>query len=189
MNFAISLIIPVYNVEKYIKECLDSITAQITDVVEVILINDGTSDNSMEIIRTNYSNYIENGQFKIIEQKNAGPSAARNNGILNASGEYIAFLDSDDILLENYFKTILKLLANNNCHVIEFTYKRFTDVKNINDEKKVVLYPYNGSYKITTIRENIFATGVWFPSLRVYKKELFNNINFPEGRFYEDLKT
>jgi len=187
MNYILSIIIPIYNVEKYIKECIDSITAQITDDIEVILVNDGTPDNSMKIIRSNYSKYIKNGQFKIIEQKNLGPSAARNNGIKNSTGKHIGFLDSDDVLLENYFISILEILDNNDCDIIEFTYKRFTNLQKINEKKEIILYPYNGSYKLTSIRENIFATGVWFPCIRIYKKELFDSISFPEGRFYEDL--
>lgn len=187
MNYRISLIIPIYNAEEYIKECLDSITKQITSEVEVILINDGTPDNSMEIIKEYYQEWIESNQFKLLEQNNSGPSVARNNGIKIASGEFLAFLDSDDILLEDYFATIFKILNNNNCDVIEFTYKRFLDLENIDNEKEVKLYNYSGLIELELIRENIFSTGVWFPWIRVYKKELFDTILFPEGRFYEDL--
>ncbi|WP_139804241.1 glycosyltransferase family 2 protein, partial [Cronobacter sakazakii] len=101
MNYLISIIIPVYNTEKYIAECLDSVLSQsITGVaaqlsIEIIIVNDGSPDNSVAIIdeyRKKHPNII------LVNQRNAGQSVARNNAIEIARGEYIFFLDSDDLL-------------------------------------------------------------------------------------------
>ena len=86
----ISIIVPVYNVENYIKKCLDSIFDQTYKDYEVIVVNDGTKDNSMNI--------VNNYKVKIVTQKNQGLSAARNHGVEKAKGEYLIFLDSDDYL-------------------------------------------------------------------------------------------
>ena len=112
----ISLIIPVYNVEKYIIQCLESVVPQLSEYIEVILVNDGSPDNSMSLVNE-YIDKIDpkiQKQIKIINQKNKGLSGARNTGIDHAEGEYIAFLDSDDILLlERFLKQInfLKIIA------------------------------------------------------------------------------
>lgn len=187
MNFKISIIIPIYNVEKYIEECIDSVISQITDEIEVILVNDGTPDKSIDIVKTKYNYWIEKEQFKILEQENAGPGAARNNGISISTGEYIGFLDSDDIILNNYFSSILHILEKENIDIVEFTYKRFDKISEIIELNDNKLYNLEGSYKLNNIRDEVFAKGVWFPSIRIFKKEIFDYIKFPEGVFYEDL--
>lgn len=99
-----SIIIPVYNVEKYIKKCLDSVFNQTYKDFEVIIVNDGTPDNSMDVVKKY--------DVKIIEQKNQGQSVARNNGVKKATGEYIIFLDSDDYWKKDLLKEINKSLKN-----------------------------------------------------------------------------
>lgn len=100
-----SVIIPVYNVEKYIKKCLDSVVNQTFKDYEIIVVNDGTKDHSMDIVK-NYN-------VKIINQKNQGQSAARNAGVKKAKGDYIIFLDSDDYWKKDLLKEINKSLKNN----------------------------------------------------------------------------
>ena len=99
-----SVIIPVYNVEKYIKKCLDSVFNQTFKDFEVIVINDGTPDKSMDIVKQY--------DVKVIEQKNQGQSAARNNGIKKAKGDYLIFLDSDDYWEKELLSEINKSLKN-----------------------------------------------------------------------------
>lgn len=94
----ISIVVPVYNAEKCIKRCLDSIIGQTFSDCEVLLINDGSTDSSLNILE-NYTKKDE--RLKIITQKNAGPSAARNTGIDNATGEYVYFVDADDYIVED----------------------------------------------------------------------------------------
>lgn len=106
LNFLLSIIIPVYNVSEYLPQCLDSILSQQDDRVEVIIIDDGSTDQSPELCDA-YAKIINN--CKVIHQKNAGLSVARNVGIENANGQFLFFLDSDDWLLDN---CIEKLLGN-----------------------------------------------------------------------------
>ena len=89
----VSVIIPVYNVEPYLKQCMDSVVGQTLKDIEIICVDDGSTDNSLDILRE-YA--AEDSRIQIIEQKNAGAGAARNNGMRYATGKYLSFLDSDD---------------------------------------------------------------------------------------------
>ena len=111
----ISVIVPVYNTEKYIGRCIESILNQSYKELEVIVINDGSSDGSAEIIRK----YAENdSRIIFIDNKNYGVSESRNIGIRNAKGEYIQFVDSDDFIDENMLKDTLKLLEEHNVDMV-----------------------------------------------------------------------
>ena len=89
----VSVIIPVYNVEPYLKQCMDSVVGQTLKDIEIICVDDGSTDGSLDILRE-YA--AEDNRIQIIEQKNAGAGAARNNGMRHATGKYLSFLDSDD---------------------------------------------------------------------------------------------
>lgn len=127
-----SIIIPVYNVEQYIKECLDSVFNQSFKDFEVIVVNDGTKDNSMDIVK--------NYDVKIINQKNKGLSSARNHGVQLAKGKYILFLDSDDYLEKDTLKEIHKSLKNNP-DIVRF------QIQEVNENHKITKFkeePFNG---------------------------------------------
>ena len=94
-NDLVTIVVPVYNVEKYIERCLNSRIGQTYNNLEILVVNDGTEDKSMEICKRIQ---LKDSRIKIINQKNAGLSAARNTGIRNASGKYICFIDSDDFV-------------------------------------------------------------------------------------------
>ena len=97
----VSIIIPVFNAAPYLDKCLSSVTNQRLKNIEIICVDDGSTDRSLEIL----SKYEKNdARIRIIRQKNSGVSAARNKGILNAKGEYIAFLDADDFVDKNTYK-------------------------------------------------------------------------------------
>lgn len=100
----VSVIVPVYNKEKYLKKCIDSIINQTYSNLEIILINDGSKDSSLEIC---YTYEKKDRRIKVIDQKNAGPSVARNKGIENASGEYISFVDADDEIELNTYEILV----------------------------------------------------------------------------------
>lgn len=116
--YAISVIVPIFNVEDYVKEAIDSVLWQDVDNVEIILINDGSTDRSGQIVNELYSAY-EN--VKIIHQKNAGLSEARNSGLRVATGKYILYLDSDDFFSANVFKTLLKIISENDADLLMFS--------------------------------------------------------------------
>ena len=104
----ISVIVPVYNVEKYLEECLDSIQNQTFSNIEIILVNDGSSDNSKEICKK----YCEqDNRFKLINQTNQGQSVARNTGVAASKGEFIAFVDSDDIIRQDYLEVLMRHMS------------------------------------------------------------------------------
>src|SRR5699024_10834672 len=96
-NNLVSVIVPVYNAERYLYKCVKSILNQTFDQVEIILINDGSTDNSVEICQ---ALAIEDNRIKVINQHNQGPSCARNRGIGEASGKFIQFVDADDVVEE-----------------------------------------------------------------------------------------
>ena len=189
MKYKLSIIIPVYKVEKYIEECLNSVFSQLPEDVEIILINDGTPDRSVDIIKSEYANWLDKDQVVLLEQKNVGPGAARNSGLDVVRGEYIGFLDSDDVLLENYFSILLEALNTYRIDIVEFGFHRFHDLSDIEKEGHKSLYTFTGLQKMEKVRNEIFSVGIWFPSIRVYRKELFEKVRFPVGVFYEDLMT
>ena len=108
-DIKISIIVPVYNCAKYIKKCLDSLINQTFKNIEIILVNDGSTDNSEEIIQS-----YDDNRIVYIKQKNQGPSAARNLGIDLAKGEYIGFVDSDDWIDADYYEKLYNAIAANN---------------------------------------------------------------------------
>ena len=122
----LSIIVPVYNVEKYIKPCIESIFKQGLDDTdfEVIIVNDGTEDRSMEMIADIIQ---QHSNITIINQENLGLSAARNNGIVAAKGKYILMLDSDDLLIKNSVKPILKKAIETNVDLIVTDFLSMTD--------------------------------------------------------------
>lgn len=191
MSKLLSIIIPVYNVEAYIEECINSITAQLDSRIEVIIVNDGTPDNSMQIIADCLENLPKNLQecFIILNQKNQGQSVARNNALNICTGEYVAFLDSDDFVSHNYFSNIFNIINLYNPDIIQFKACR---VKG--DAKKTIDFNvgvsregyYNLDYNLLS---DIFNQSSWFPWLNIYKAENFKNIFFPEGVYFEDANT
>lgn len=163
----ISVIVPVYNVEKYLKQCLDSIVNQTYKNLEIIIVNDGTKDNSMKIVEE----YLQDKRIKVINKENGGLSSARNIGIKEATGDYISFIDSDDYISLNMYEDLVKNI--NGEDIIIFNYSRLDDktkkiVKNkyIKNNKMIILdkklnYLYsrielvcwNKIYKATFIKE------------------------------------
>ncbi|MCG2622267.1 CDP-glycerol glycerophosphotransferase family protein [Arthrobacter sp. I2-34] len=122
----VSLIVPVYNVESYLRQCLDSIIRQTYTNIEVILVNDGSTDTSPDIARS----YVEKDhRFRLIEQANGGLSRARNAGVLAASGEYLAFIDSDDTIGAGYIQRAVSVLNETQSDFLVSSYSRFNSTR------------------------------------------------------------
>ena len=115
----LSVIIPVYNVEPYLEQCLDSVINQTYKNLEIICINDGSSDNSLKILEKYQK---KDSRIKLINQKNKGLSEARNAGLDVAKGEYIAFVDSDDYLELNAYKEAMKVMLQDKNPLILYDY-------------------------------------------------------------------
>ena len=114
LQMKVSIIVPTYNVENYIEDCLDSLVNQTLQDIEIIVINDGSTDNTLENI-LKYS--TKDKRIKVLYQKNAGPSAARNKGLEAATGEYVAFVDADDWISPNYMENLYREITQNNCDI------------------------------------------------------------------------
>lgn len=185
----VSVIIPVYNTEQYIVECIDSIINQTYSNIEIIIINDGSTDNSLEILKEFDSNY---SNIKLISQENMGNSVARNRGIEESKGEYIYFLDSDDYILPNTFSNLIELMENHELDLIRFAAESFLDGidKKINKKqydfqkyfKKGKVY---GNKEFLSINIKAFSSS---PCLYIMRRGLLikNKLRFQPGIMHED---
>ena len=190
-NILISLVIPVYNVEKYVQKCLESVCSQITEQVEVIVIDDGSTDNSRDIC----IKYIENmnKNVRIITQENSGLSATRNRGIEESRGKYIMFLDSDD---EISSETITTLIENvNEFPEVDIFYYDAAVLDEMADGKKRKSYNrkriIQGKKQYSSIEyfgEYYVGELIASACLCLIRKEVLikNNIRFDKGKLYED---
>jgi glycosyltransferase involved in cell wall biosynthesis len=182
----ISVIIPVYNAGNYLQDCLESVFNNTQQVYEVILVNDGSTDNAIETVQKTFIKYIEKQQLKIISQENQGVSVARNTGLNNAIGEYVTFIDADDLVASSYIIEISKIITEHSPDVIEFGFKQFISLDDLGEEKYVL--DFNGVQSIQEVLPYIYAKSTGYSWLRVFKKEAITKVSFPIGvRFCEDL--
>jgi glycosyltransferase involved in cell wall biosynthesis len=174
----ISVIIPVYNVEAYIKRCLDSVIHQ-SQALEIIVVNDGSTDQSRQIIET----YKHHAQLKIIDKPNGGISSARNAGLAVAQGEYILFLDSDDMYLPGSIEALIPSLTD--ADIV------FAKANQINLDKSETIIEHDLSEAcsgIDYLKSHLpagFPVMVW---LNAYRKEFLDRhgLRFVEGLVHED---
>ena len=174
----ISIIVPVYNVEKYIDKCLRSLTQQTLQDIEIIIVNDGTQDKSEDIIEK----YVKDNPTKIkyYKKENGGLSSARNYGLEYATGEYIAFLDSDDYVETNMYEEMYILAKKENAEMVECDFVwEWEYGKKILDKRR--------DYKT---KEEIMKKPRVVAWNKIYKREILNKykIRFPEGLIYEDME-
>ena len=172
-----SIIIPVYNVEKYIKKCLDSVFSQTDKDFEVIVVNDGTKDNSMDIVKKY--------DVKIINQKNQGLSAARNRGVKEAVGDYLIFLDSDDYWEKNILKELSKSLKNNP-DLVRFQIKQVDENDNSMCYNEEGFKGLAGEEAFSKIVKYHFVENAWAYCIK-RKYWLENKFQFAKGRIHEDF--
>ncbi len=173
----VSIIIPVYNTEKYLEKCLNSVTNQTYQDLEIIIINDGSTDSSETIIKK-YADKSQ--QIKYLKQKNAGQSRARNNGLKAATGDLIVFLDSDDFLDTNMISKLIKPFEEDKN--IELT---FCNYYMYYSEDKIIKNQYFQN-SISDLKKAYLIEPPG-PAFKMYKKSLLKNFTFPEGIIYEDL--
>lgn len=181
----ISVIVPIYNAEKSLSTCLDSLINQTMSDIEVICVNDASTDNSLSILR-NYAS--RDSRIKIFDRQHEGVAIARNIGIQNAIGEYIGFVDSDDYIDLNYFETLYETAINNNADIAvasilkhKKNYNRY-NVKYLDQQSAESIQD-----KITLCGDNKkFFFYAWN---KIYKADLIknNDIRFSEGQIYEDV--
>lgn len=185
----ISIVVPVYNVLQFLPDCINSIWAQGIDEIEIILVDDGSTDNS-GVLCDQYAEKYNN--VKVIHQKNSGLSAARNAGIEIAKGEFITFVDSDDMLAEGFISTALELAK---IHQADFI--AFSNVRCGADEQWPIKYQERKTSIVNVYAERVqkmqkfligteIGTTAW---AKVYRRELFEKIRYPVGKYHEDVFT
>lgn len=180
MEVKVSVIVPVYNVEKYLRKCLDSVLKQTLKEIEIILINDGSTDYSGEICNE-YSK--KDSRIKVLHKKNEGIATARNSGLEIAIGEFIMFVDSDDWIEENMVETMYLKAKENNLDVVQAQYLRTDNIKSncsINKFSNNIIE----ELKREVISGNLY-TYVWD---KIYKRSFIisDKIKFREKYIFED---
>ena len=172
----VSVIIPVYNAEKYLRQCLDSVVNQTYKNLEIICVNDGSTDNSSEILKEYAS---KDDRIILINQNNQGNGCARNVGLSRVSGEYISFIDSDDFILQNTYASVISLMIKDNLDILMFGHFDYID----GECRKSFTNDIFNKFKNKKIsKENLiqyFLLGVWN---KIFKSSFLkdNNIFFPK---------
>lgn len=182
MKPLISIIVPVYKVEDYLIRCVDSITNQTYKNIEIILIDDGSPDNSGKICDELRK---KDNRIVVIHKTNGGQSEARNKGLDIAKGEYIGFVDSDDYIEENMFETLLDIAEREKADIVSGKIKKIfknNKYEIIEDHKSIE--NYSGNDALVELLKGKITDYIYN---KIYKKEIWNNIRFPEGKILEDM--
>ena len=183
--YKVSIIIPVYNVKKYLLRCLDSVANQSYRDLEVILVDDGSTDGSGEMCEEYAS---RDTRFQVIRQENRGQAAARNHAAKRATGEFIAFVDSDDYACGDYVEYLVRLQQKYNTDVViargGYAY----------EDRPLPNYPKEDADFLLTAEETLiklnYNIGMGaMPWAKLFRRNLILSNPFPEGRIYEDLAT
>lgn len=180
--FKISVVIPVYNVEKLLRRCLDSVLNQTLKGIEIICVNDGSTDNSSNILEE----YKKFENIKIINQKNSGLSVARNTGLKHSTADYVAFLDSDDFVDSDFYEKLFDSIEKEKADIA------CASIVRENNKKKSYLINYKQIEIALNTREQFLLADcpkhnfVWN---KLYRKDLINknNLKFVPGMIYEDM--
>ena len=178
----VSIIVPIYNCERFLKQCIDSIISQSYQDWELILIDDGSEDKSA-LIADYYA--IDNKKINVIHTLNEGLSLARNLGLEIAKGEYITFVDADDILMPNAISTLIKVAERTDADIVA---GRFCYGKEFRDNPVTDEYREKTFMSLSAIEDTLYQkTLVPSASGKLYKYHLFNELRFDVGLYYEDL--
>lgn len=186
MELRVSVIIPVYNVLPFLREALDSVINQTYRALEIIIIDDGSTDGSDAVC----DEYQTDSRVKVIHQENHGLSGARNTGLNHVTGDYVAFLDPDDAFCPDMIKIMMDILLNQNADMVTCGYDvyetegQLTEAKPINcivPSKDTVL---TAAEVLNAMLEGKYSVCVWN---KLYKRKILEDLRFPEGHVYEDV--
>lgn len=189
MNPLISVVVPVYNTEPYVRKAIDSVLKQTYDNIEIICVDDGSTDNSPQILDEFAAKY---DNIKVIHTENGGISHARNMALDCCRGDYIAFLDSDDMYHEQMLKILFDALYENDCDMAACNVVNYSD-----EDADQLRYELPENYKVS-IKSNEDLMKYFYSldkekvqkavlvSLKLYKRKIWEDIRFPVGRIYED---
>jgi glycosyltransferase involved in cell wall biosynthesis len=182
----VSVIVPVFNVAFYLERCINSLVAQTYDNIEIILVDDGSTDDSPQLCDACAGKY---SRIKVIHKKNGGLSDARNVGIETASGEYLSFVDSDDVVHPEFIMTLVAAIEKSRKKMAICLFQSFSD------NKPLGFHLLNKSIQVLNLYDAICAYCSLSPEkstplisccTKMYHRSLFNYLRFPVGRIYED---
>lgn len=186
----VSIVVPVYNVEKYLRQCMDSILNQTLADIEVICVDDGSTDSSPEILKE-YA--VKDTRVTVLRQKNAGAGAARNTGLAKARGTYLSFLDSDDFFEPTMLEKAVRRIEEDNADFVVFRCDHYLDdlktFKKADYTLKVSNFPPYRPFNYNQITDNVFRTFVGWAWDKVYRRSfvLDNHLLFQEQRTTNDM--
>lgn len=182
----VSVIVPFYNAERYLKQCLDSLQKQTYSNFEVWLINDGSIDQSYQIA----AEYVKtDGRFSLITQSNAGIATARNVGLQKMSGEYVTFVDGDDFVSQDYLMEMIEVAKTEQADLVISSHHRYSD-----DDKMYYFYDFkhilnNEEISIEQFVKNFTNVSYCVVWGKLYHKKLFDKIRFSGGRLFGEDKS
>jgi len=180
----ISIIVPVYNVENYLAKCLDSLVNQTYQNIEILVVNDGSKDDSGNIIQ-DYTQKFP-GKIKAFTKENGGLSDARNFGIDQSSGDYIGFVDSDDYITETMFEEMLDLALKHQAEMVICNIQKVDEYGNVT--QKLTQIPNMPEKIDLQTHFSVFSDLSYFACNKLFKKELFKDKRFKRGVHYEDIQ-
>jgi glycosyltransferase involved in cell wall biosynthesis len=177
----VSVIVPVYNTQEYLTDCLLSLVKQTLREIEIIVVNDGSTDGSLDIIQSFAKDYPD--KIVVLNKENGGQATARNMGIQHSSGEYIGFVDSDDYVHPDMYKEMYEVAKASDCDLVECNYD-YLKLKN----KKLVSLKKRGRTRKYKNQADMFLDPMVAPWNDLYKSSVLKNsgVLFPEGYIYED---
>ncbi len=185
MELPVSVIIPVYNVFPYLREAVDSVISQTYRNLEIIIIDDGSSDGSGEVC----DEYKTDPRVRVVHQRNRGLSAARNTGLDIMTGDYTMFLDSDDVYHPDMVEKMVNAIIKSKADLVICSYNEIETEGRKNNEAKIIQHIQD--YKIITAREALLAsyddqirTYAWN---KIYPGKIWDHLRYPEGHVYEDM--
>ncbi|BCN29015.1 glycosyltransferase [Anaeromicropila herbilytica] len=177
----VSIIVPVYNTEKYLQRCLDSLVNQTLEELEIILIDDGSIDTSNQIMREYEKEYPN--RVKVYTKENGGQATARNMGVLKSSGKYIGFVDSDDYVDTSMFESMYQMAEEEKCDMVECHYHYLCE-----EGKAIKEYKARGNVRQFKNQKDMFINPQVSPWNKLYRREVLmhSGVDFPDGYIYED---
>lgn len=176
----ISVIVPVYNVEKYLERCVKSIAAQTYKDLEILLIDDGSTDKSGEMC----DEFLQtDSRIKVFHKQNGGLSDARNYGIEHSAGEFISFVDSDDYIDEKMLETLHRLITENDADLAVCSAMDVFEGKEVTQVKEIKEFNLN---KVESYKYMLRGDGIPSACNKLYKRQTVGDVRFPVGKLYED---
>lgn len=197
MGKLISVIMPIYNREKELKYSVKSIQKQTYQNLEIILVDDGSNDNSLAICKEFAKT---DNRIKVVHKENSGVSDTRNIGLDNATGEYICFIDSDDVILDKYCSYMYNIAEKYNADIVDCEFTRISE-NNIENASNIMRQKNKETNEVIVQMDNIKALYALYdlsqerhdktviPCNKLFKKEVFKDLRYPSGRIHEDEAT